>query len=482
MATPSLEAPVSTKPEPLAAPPAPAGHRMARDSMGWIAVPIDALWGAQTQRAVLAYPVSGRTMPAGLLRALALIKRSCALANGELGVLDPDRARAIAAAADEVLAGQHDDAFPIDVFQTGSGTATNMNMNEVLANRATHLLVAGAAGTVHPNDHVNLGQSSNDLVPSAIHVAAAVAIDQQLIPALAHLQATLGAKARAWDHILKSGRTHLMDATPIRLGQELGGWARQVQLSGNRATAARQALLELALGGTAVGSGLNRHPGLPRRAIADIARSTGLPFREAADHFEAQSARDGVVEAHGQLETIATSLFKVASDIRLLASGPRTGLGELRLPALAPGSSIMPGKVNPVMSEVLTQICLRVLGNGTTVKAAGMSGQLQLNVFLPLLADTILASIQLLSRGSRLFADQAVAGMEADEARCRATVERNLALGTALAPVLGYDCVAALAKEAWLRDRSIREQVLEQGLLSQAELDELLDPRAMTGA
>ncbi|MCB9776939.1 MAG: class II fumarate hydratase [Alphaproteobacteria bacterium] len=462
-----------------------ADLRVEHDSMGPVSVPADALWGAQTQRAVEVYAISGRRMPGALLSALGRIKRACAAANAELGELDPELAAVIERAAGEVVDGRLHAHFPIDLFQTGSGTASNMNANEVISNRAIQLLggVLGSRDPVHPNDHVNLGQSSNDVVPTAIHVAAAVEIDQQLLPALDELHRTLAERAAGWDHVLKSGRTHLMDATPIRLSQEVGGWAAQVAHGRRRAQAARDALLELALGGTAVGTGINRHPDLPRRAIARLADETGLPFREAADHFEAQGARDGVVEAHGQLETIATGLFKIASDLRLLASGPRTGFAELSLPALAPGSSIMPGKVNPVMCEVLTQVCVRALGNGATVKAAGMSGQLQLNVFLPVMADALLDSIALLANGSRAFARQAIAGMQADEARCRETLDRNLSLCTALAPELGYDRAAALAKQAWKDGTGIRaaaRAALSTDELSDERLDALLDPRSMT--
>jgi len=455
-------------------------HRTEQDSMGTVSVPAEAWWGAQTQRALAVGAISGRPMPRPLLHALARVKRACAHANGELGLLSPDRATAIAEAARQVISGQHDDQFPVDCYQTGSGTASNMNMNEVLGNLAS-VALGGERGTrspVHPNDHVNLGQSSNDAVPTALHLAAALEIDHRLVPALRALHAALLDKDLAWQPVLKAGRTHLMDATPIRLGQEVGGWAAQVEHGLRRASQAREALMELALGGTAVGTGLNRHERLPALAIERLRQETGLPLREAADHFEAQGARDGVVEAHGLLETIATSLFKIAQDLRLLASGPRTGLAELRLPALAPGSSIMPGKVNPVMCEVLTQACARVIGNGATVRVAGMGGQLQLNVFVPVLAEALLDSIGILAQSSAAFTDQAVLGMEVNRERCEDHLEQSLMSATALVPALGYDRTAALAKQALASGRTLRE--LARDLLPAEELDRLLDYAAMT--
>ena len=458
--------------------------RTERDSMGPIDIPEGAWWGAQTARAVSVYDIAGRPFPWPVLAAMARIKSACAQANAELGVLDPARADAITQAARAVGGGAHADQFPIDLLQTGSGTASHMNMNEVLANLASVALggQVGSRRPVHPNDHVNLGQSSNDVVPTAIHVAGALALREELLPALARLQAALEDKAATFQPILTSGRTHLMDAMPLRLGQQVGGWAAQVGQARRRVGRAIDALVEVALGGTAVGTGAGRHPDLADRAIHLLAQQTGLPLRRAADPFEALSARDGVVEAHGQLQVVATSLFKIAQDLRLLASGPRTGLGELVLPALAPGSSMMPGKVNPVMCEALIQACIRVQGNGTVVQLAGMGGQLQLNANLPVLADALLDSIGLLARGATAFADRAIAGLQADAARCEATVSRNLSLATALVPALGYDDAAALAKRAHASGRGVRAQALEEGLLVQETLDRLLTAEVLVGA
>ena len=456
--------------------------RIESDSLGKVEVPADAYYGAQTQRAVDNFPISGIRFSRRFLWALGLVKRSCCEANEELELLDVARAEWIGAAAQELMDGRLDEHFPLDIFQTGSGTSTNMNANEVISNRAIEMMGGelGSKDPVHPNDHVNLGQSSNDVIPTTIHVAGATAIDQDLLPALRTLHAELAAKAEAFDHVVKSGRTHLMDATPVRLGQEFGGWAAQVAHGIRRAEAARDALLELALGGTAVGTGLNRHPAFPGNAIGRIAFEAQLPFREAADHFEAQGARDGVVEASGQLKAIATSLMKIANDIRLLGSGPRTGLGELKLQALAPGSSIMPGKVNPVMCEMLTQVCCQVVGNDAAVTLGGLGGMLELNTYLPLMAHNLLQSVELLANGARVFAERCVAGIQADEEVARASVERNLAICTALAPTLGYDAAAAISKEAFRTGRTVREVATEQGVLPPEELDRLLDVRAMT--
>lgn len=457
-------------------------RRVERDSLGTIEVPARAMWGPGTARALAAYTISGQPMPPAFLQALARIKRAAARANAELGQLDPDRARAIADAATRVVEGELREQFPIDRYQTGSGTATNMNMNEVLASLANEAQggARGARAPIHPNDHVNHGQSSNDTIPTAIHLSSALAIDAQLLPALRRLHRAMIGRSQALSGVLVSGRTHLMDATPIRLDQVLGGWARQVEKGIDRVTAGRAALMELALGGTAVGTGMGRHPDLARRAIALLAEETGLPLVEAQDHAEAQSAMDAALEAHGQLEVLATSLLKIAGDLRLYASGPRSGLGELRLPALAPGSSIMPGKVNPVMCEVVCQVAARVLGNGASIRVAASFGQLQLHTGLPLLACALLESIELLASASESFAARAIEGLTADEARCAASLERNLSLATALLPTLGYDEATAVAREAFQQDSSVREVLRARGW-SEEEVDRALEIEAMTG-
>ena len=456
--------------------------RIEKDSLGEVRVPTNAYYGAQTQRAVENFPISGIRIPRRMIRALGLIKRSAALWNEEQGTLDTARAEWICAAAQEVMDGKLDDQFPLDIFQTGSGTSSNMNTNEVISNRAIDLMggVLGSKDPVHPNDHVNMSQSSNDVIPTAIHVAGATAIHEDLIPALEHLAAALEEKAAAFDHIVKSGRTHLMDATPVRLGQEFGGYAAQVRHGVRRASAARDALLELALGGTAVGTGINCPPGFPEGVIGRIADETGLPFREAANHFEAQGARDGVVEASGLLKTIAASLMKIANDIRWLGSGPRTGFYELALPETQPGSSIMPGKVNPVMSEMLTMVCCQVMGNDVAINLGGQGGNFELNVYLPMMAHNLIQSVGLLANGARTFADRCVAGIVANEDRCLETVERNLAICTSLAPAIGYDKAAAISKHAFKTNSTVRKVALEWGVLEEKELNRLLDARAMT--
>ena len=420
-------------------------------------------------------------MPRRFIRALGIVKRSAACANAELGELDDEVFGAIRRAAEEVMEGRWDDQFVVDVFQTGSGTSTNMNANEVIANRAIQIL-GGEVGSkqVHPNDHVNRSQSSNDVIPTTLHVAGATAIEEDLIPALKQLAGALGAKADELADLVKSGRTHLMDATPITLGQEMSGYATQARKAVERAGRARDALLELPLGGTAVGTGLNCPPEFPRIARHYIIQATGITFVEAENHFEAQAARDGLVEAHGQLDAIAASFTKIANDLRLLGSGPRAGLAEITLPTLQPGSSIMPGKVNPVLCETLTQVAARVLGNQTTIAVCGMSGQFELNTFMPLMGFTFLESVSLLAAGARTFAARCVAGIEANRDRLKALVERNLSLGTALAPEIGYDAAAKLAKEAFRTGRTVREVALEQGVLPEDQLDTLLDPRRMT--
>jgi len=457
--------------------------RVERDSLGEVRVPESALYGAQTQRAVENFPVSGLRLPRRMIRALGLIKLAWAEANCAGGVLDPQLAEAIQEAAREVAAGDHDGEFVVDLFQTGSGTSSHMNVNEVIANRAIQLL-GGTVGTkepVHPNDHVNLGQSSNDIFPTAIHLAALEALEKDLIPALEQLALALEEKAAAFDPVVKIGRTHLQDAVPVRLGQEFSGYAAQVRKSVDRLRACAPRLSELALGGTAVGTGLNAPPGLPQKVIAILAASTGLPLRQSPNLFEALASKDALVETSGALRTVAVSLSKIADDIRWLGSGPRCGLGELRLPDLQPGSSIMPGKVNPVMSEMLLMVCAQVQGNDLAVALGGQGGHFELNTMMPLMAHDLLQSLELLARGSRLFAERCVKGLTAEEARCAELVERSLAMVTTLAPALGYDRAAALAKEAYATGRTIRELVREKGLMPEEELTRLLDARRMTG-
>ncbi len=457
-----------------------ARTRVERDSMGEMDVPEDALWGASTQRAVLNFPISGVRFSRRFIQALGIVKAAAAATNAELGTLDAKLAEAIERAANEVASGEHDAHFVLDVFQTGSGTSTNMNANEVIANRAMQILGTGGP-RVHPNDHVNASQSSNDVIPTTLHVAARTALEEDLLPALRRLHACLTDKAREFDDAVKIGRTHLMDATPVRLGQEFAGWARQVELGIERARRASEELAELALGGTAVGTGLNCPPGFPEKAIARIARASGLVFREAADHFEAQGGRDAAVSASGALKTIAVSLFKIANDVRLLGSGPRCGIGELRLPAIQPGSSIMPGKVNPVICESVTQVAAQVVGNDAAVAVGGMNGHLELNVFIPVIARNVLESIRLLARVSDVFVEKCLSGIEANRERAETLIEGSLAMVTVLAPKIGYDAAAAIAKESFETGRSVRELCREKKVLPDAELDALLDPRQQTG-
>jgi len=457
--------------------------RVERDSMGEVRVPESALYGAQTQRAVENFPVSGLRLPRRMVRALGLIKKAWAETNCAAGVLDAPLAEAIQEAAEEVARGDHDGEFVVDLFQTGSGTSSHMNANEVIANRAIQLL-GGTVGTkepVHPNDHVNLGQSSNDIFPTAIHLAALEALEHDVVPALEELAAALEAKSGAFDGVVKIGRTHLQDAVPVRLGQEFSGYAAQVRKGVSRLRSCAPHLAELALGGTAVGTGLNAPPGLPEKVIANLASYTGLPLRQNPNLFEALASKDALVETSGALRTVAVSLSKIADDIRWLGSGPRCGLGELKLPDLQPGSSIMPGKVNPVMSEMLLMVCAQVQGNDLAVALGGQGGRFELNTMMPLMAHDLLQSMELLARASRLFADRCVKGLEAEEARCAEMVERSLAMVTALAPALGYDRAAALAKEAYATGRTIRELVREKGMVPEEELARLLDARRMTG-
>jgi fumarate hydratase class II len=456
--------------------------RTEKDSMGEMPVPNDSLYGASTQRAVLNFPVSGRPLPEAFVRGLGLVKVACARANEELGLLPPEKSRLIQQVAREIAEGKLTAHFPIDVFQTGSATSTNMNANEVIANRASQLagMPIGAKKPLHPNDDVNLGQSSNDVIPTTLHVSVAVALAQNLKPALAALAAALAKKADEFADIVKIGRTHLMDATPLTLGQEFSGYAAQISKAGERVDRAGSVLTELAIGGTAVGTGINCHPEFAGRVCQILSAETGLSFREARNHFEAQGARDDCVEVAGQLAAVAAALTKVANDIRLLGSGPRAGLGELRLPATQPGSSIMPGKVNPVMSEMLVQVCLYTQGLAQTVTMCGRDGHFELNVTLPLIAHCLHEAIHCLANGARVFAEKCVAGLEADVARCRELVDRSLMLVTALNPHIGYDRAAAVAKEALRSGRTLREIVLAEKLMDATTLDRALEPRSMT--
>jgi fumarate hydratase class II len=457
--------------------------RKESDSMGSMSVPAEALYGAQTARARDNFPISGIVFPRPFLRALGMVKEHAAKVNRELGLIDERVALAVMDAAEEVIIGDLDDHFPLDVFQTGSGTSTNMNANEVIANRACQLLDEPLGSrTVHPNDHVNYGQSSNDVIPTVMHLAAAVEIKEQLLPRLDELRKELGAKAREFDDIVTIARTHLQDATPIRLGQIFGGYFRQVTLVISELERAMDGLCELPLGGTAVGTGLNTHPEFAQRVIAGLAEVTDLPLREAKDHFAAQGGKEQVVAASGALKTTATALFKIANDIRFLASGPRCGLGELQLPAVQPGSSIMPGKVNPVMAESLMQVCAQVVGNDATITLSGMSGNFELNVMMPVMAHNLLQSIDLLASATEQFNERCLKGLEADRARCEGLIEESLAMCTALAPVIGYDQAAAIAKQAHETGRTVREVALAEKVLPEEELNQLLAPRPMTEA
>ncbi|MFI8510936.1 class II fumarate hydratase [Streptomyces sp. NPDC085460] len=460
-----------------------AGHRIERDSMGEVRVPAHAKWRAQTQRAVENFPVSGQRLERAHIEALARIKAAAAKVNAELGVIDRDRAEAIAAAAGEVAEGRWDDQFPVDVFQTGSGTSSNMNTNEVLATLAGERLPADRA--VHPNDHVNASQSSNDVFPSSIHIAATAAVTRDLIPALDHLAAALERKSAEFATVVKSGRTHLMDATPVTLGQEFGGYAAQVGYGVERLRSALPRLAELPLGGTAVGTGINTPPGFSAAVIAEVARATGLPFTEARDHFEAQGSRDGLVETSGQLRTIAVSLTKIANDLRWMASGPRTGLAEINLPDLQPGSSIMPGKVNPVIPEAVLMVAAQVTGNDTTVAVAGAAGNFELNVMLPVMAKNLLESVRLLANASRLLADRTVDGITANAERAREYAESSPSVVTPLNKYIGYEEAAKVAKRSLAERKTIREVVLESGYVDRGDLtleqlDEALDVLRMT--
>ncbi|WP_330632473.1 class II fumarate hydratase [Halocatena halophila] len=455
--------------------------RIERDSLGEMTVPADAYWGAQTQRAIGNFPISSVTFGRRFIRALGVVKKSAAQANFELGHLDEETADAIVTAADEVIAGDLDDQFPVDVFQTGSGTSSNMNANEVIANRATEL-VGGEIGSreIHPNDHVNFGQSSNDVIPTAMHIGTRVAIEEELLGALESLMASLEEKESAFDDIVKTGRTHLQDATPVRLGQEFGGYRTQIEKGIERVESATGRLEELALGGTAVGTGLNTDPDFPALASEYIAEETGIPFREADNHFEAQAAHDAMSEIHGALRVVAGSLNKIANDLRLLASGPRNGLGEIDQPENQPGSSIMPGKINPVVAEAVNQIHKQVVGNDAAVSASAAEGQIDLNLYKPVLAHNVLQSIELLANGSQVFADRFIDQLEANQKQCERQVDRSMALATALNPSIGYDAAATVGKKALKEGKTVREVAIAEGYLTEDEADTVLDPTAMT--
>jgi fumarate hydratase class II len=455
-----------------------SGFRTERDSLGEMQVPADALYGAQTQRAVENFPISNLRFPRRFIHALGTIKKAAAQANAQMQLLDGTVADAISRAADEVVAGRLDSQFVLDIFQTGSGTSSNMNANEVIATRATQLLDGGSR--VHPNDHVNMGQSSNDVIPTAMHVSARVAIHQDLVPSLERLRDALLAKAAEFDDVVKSGRTHLMDATPVRLGQEFGGYASQVDHGIRRLRNAAEELAELALGGTAVGTGTNAVPGFPALAIEKISESTGLEFREAENHFEAQGAKDAYVSASGALNTLAVSLMKIANDIRWLASGPTSGLAEIGLPAIQPGSSIMPGKVNPVMSEAMMMLCAQVMGNHVAITVGGQHGNFELNVMMPVMAHNFLESVSILAKGCDAFRTNAVEGITANRERCRELLERNPSIATALNAYIGYDEAAAVAKESARNFESVRDVVKRRRLLTDEQLDTVLNVRDMT--
>jgi fumarate hydratase, class II len=456
--------------------------RIERDSMGEFEVPQAMLYGAQTARAVANFPVSGQGIGREMIRALGLIKKAAASVNRDLGLLDPALAAAMIEAADEVADGQLDGHFPVDVFQTGSGTSSNMNANEVIANRAIQILggVVGSKSPVHPNDHVNLGQSSNDVFPSAIHIAALGSLEDKLLPALDGLQKSLSAKARDFDDVVKIGRTHLQDATPIRLGQEISGYASQIEHGIRRLKHARAHLRELAIGGTAVGTGINTHPSFGARMAEALSKSLGFELVEAKNHFEAQGAQDAAVQASGALKTVAVSLMKIANDLRFLASGPRLGLGEISLPEVQPGSSIMPGKVNPVMAESLIMVCAQVIANDSAITLGGLYGNFELNVMLPLIARNLLEQIHLLAAASSQFNHKLVAGMSANRAWIEGRNEQSLALATALAPTIGYERAADIAKESFETTRTVREIATEREVLPAEELTRILDLRRQT--
>ena len=452
-------------------------YRKEKDSLGEVQVPVDALYGAQTQRALENFPISGHRFGRRFIQALGLVKKCAAAVNKDLGYIDPVLADSIVKAASEVVDGTWDKEFVVDIYQTGSGTSTNMNANEVISRRANQLL---KDELVHPNDHVNFGQSSNDVIPSAIHISARLSLELDLVPALKRLKGALALKADEFDHVIKSGRTHLMDATPVRLGQQFSGYAHQISKSIKRVNSGSAELIELALGGTAVGTGINTHPEFAERTIALISEELSLEFCEAENHFEAQAAKDAVVQLSGCLNTVATSYFKVADDLRWLASGPTSGISEIQLPAIQPGSSIMPGKVNPVMSEAMMMVAARVMGNHTTVTVAGQRGNFELNVMMPVLGFTTLESIRLLANMAVVFADRCVKGITANEERTQDLLEKNPSIATALNPFIGYDKAADVAKEAAREGVSVREVVQRHNLIDADKVDDALDVRKMT--
>jgi fumarate hydratase class II len=456
-------------------------QRIEKDSMGEMQVPAGSYYGAQTQRAVLNFPISDLRFPRPFIRAMGLIKKAAAQTNLESGSLEEGLATAIVQAADEVIEGKLDEQFVVDIFQTGSGTSTNMNTNEVIANRAIEIR-GGEIGSreVHPNDHVNMGQSSNDVIPTAIHVSALEEMDQTLIPALKQLHASLDAKAKEFDEIVKIGRTHLQDAVPIRLGQEFSAYAAMMEHAIRRMESARFALSELAIGGTAVGTGLNCPPEFAPSVVGKLSQWTGVSFQEAKNKFEALASKDAAVEASGMLKTVAVSLMNIANDLRWLGSGPRCGIGELFLPATQPGSSIMPAKVNPVIPEAVTMIAAQVIGNDVTISLGGLSGNFELNVMKPVIAYNLLQSIHLISKGCDVLREKCVDGLKANRERCEEMVERSLAMVTSLAPKIGYDQAAAIAKQAYETGRTVREVAREQKVLPEKELEQVLDPRSMT--
>ena len=449
--------------------------------MGTMQVPDDAYYGAQTQRAVENFPISGITISKSMIRALAIIKRSAAAVNHNLGILDEDRKNTIIQAADEIIDGKYDSQFPVDVYQTGSGTSSNMNCNEIIANRASELMggTIGSKEPVHPNDHVNLGQSSNDVIPTAIHIAANTMLEKELIPALQKLAEQLDKKASKFTEIIKIGRTHLQDATPITLGQEFSGYTQMVKNGIKRIQNAQGLLSELAQGGTAVGTGINTKEQFGSLMAKEISSYTGISFKEAYNHFEAQAAQDAAVETSGVLKTIAVSLSKIANDIRWLGSGPRAGLGELILPAVQPGSSIMPGKTNPVICEAMIQVCGQVIGNDTAIIIGGQGGVFELNLMLPLIAHNLTNSIELLTNGTRVFTDKLIIGLQANEEKCSGYIEDSLAMCTSLAPVIGYDKAAEIAYKAYESGKTVREIATEEKVLDKEQLDRLLDPKMM---
>jgi fumarate hydratase class II len=457
--------------------------RFEENSMGRLRVPEDAYWGVQTQRAIENFPISGIRLPREFIWALGLVKMTAAEANVSLGLLDQKIGCAVAQAAKEVADGTWDSQFLVDVFQTGSGTSTNMNANEVIANRANEILGSprGSKHPVHPNDHVNMGQSSNDIIPTCIHIAGTDSIKNRLIPALKKMKQELELKSKAFDSIVKLGRTHLQDATPIRLGQEFSGFASMIDHGINGIEESLAHLLELAIGGTAVGTGINTHPKFPQLVIKRVNEITGLDFREAENHFEAQGARDAIVHASAALKTLSVSLIKIANDIRWLGSGPYGGIGELLIPPVQPGSSIMPGKVNPVMAESLIQVAAQVIGCDAAITVGGLSGNFELNVMMPMMAYNFLLSMNLLKNAVTVFTDKCINGLQADQKRCRELVEKSLAMVTALAPVIGYDKAAEIAKEAYQTGVPLKEMIIKKKILPAEEVEKLLDPTFMTG-